>query len=169
MNLQQLNKRADKSDFWDLNYYNHPPLTKDMVDLAEKLLNIKLPQLFIELLKVQNGGFTKGFAFPLEHKTEWAEGYIPLHELFGIVTNEYVWTAQNILDSVSMAMEWGLPGKQVLLAVADGPRYITLDYRSSDDPSVRWIDLNSNEDVRIADSFDAFFYGLITADKFVER
>lgn len=160
--------KMDKSDFWDLNYYNHPPLTDDMINLAEELLNIKLPALFIELLKVQNGGFTKGFAFPVIGKVASIESYVPLHELFGIVTNEYVWSEQNILDSRYMAEEWGLPGKQIFLAVDEGPKYITLDYSSGDVPSVRWIDLEKNEDKRIAKAFDAFFNGLISIDSFVD-
>ncbi len=47
----------NKTDFWDNNYYNHPPLTDEMVTTAETLLKVKLPALFIDLLKIQNGGY----------------------------------------------------------------------------------------------------------------
>jgi hypothetical protein len=40
-----------------------------MVEFAEKGLNVKLPELLIELLKIQNGGYTQGFAFPTTQKT----------------------------------------------------------------------------------------------------
>ncbi|MBX3239788.1 MAG: SMI1/KNR4 family protein [Chitinophagaceae bacterium] len=157
--------KMNTSDFWDLNYYNHPPLTEYMINLAERLLNVQLPGLFVELLKVQNGGFTKGFAFPMNEKAKWTGSYISLSELFGIVTDENIWTAQNILDSRYMAQEWGLPEKQILLAIDKGPRYITLDYRNGNIPSVRWIDLEYNEDIQIANSFEDFINGLVFQGK----
>lgn len=168
VHLKQTVMKMNPSDFWDLNYYNHPPLTKDMIHLAEKLLRVKLPALFIELLKIQNGGFTKGFAFQVAEKANLGESHIPLHELFGIVTDEYIWTAQNILDSRSAAEEWGLPEKQILLAVDEGPRYITLDYRNGSVPSVRLINLKLDEDIHVANSFDDFVNGLVSVDKFVD-
>ncbi|PVY37962.1 SMI1/KNR4 family protein [Pontibacter virosus] len=125
-----------KNEFWDSNYYNHPDLTDEMVEMAEKELGLKLPSLLIEFLKVQNGGYTKGFAYPMKQRTTWAEDHVPLSELFGIVTEKSFKTAQNILATHYMTKEWGLPEKQVLLA-GDGHWWITLDYRKGNIPSVR--------------------------------
>lgn len=158
----------DKNEFWDENYYNHPPLTDDMVSTAEKMLSVKLPSLLIELLKVQNGGYTKGFAFPMAEKTTWAENHVPLSDLFGIVTDESIKTAQNILDSHYMTEEWGLPEKQVLLT-GDGHWWITLNYRKSSTPSVSWIDVECGEDVHVANSFEDFINGLVAEDAFAEE
>src|ERR1044072_4238802 len=97
---------VNKADFWASNYYQHPPLTDQMVATAEAMLNVKLPMLFIDLLKIQNGGYTKGFAYPMNMKTTWAESHVPLSELFGIVTDPAIKTAQNILDSAYMTNEW---------------------------------------------------------------
>jgi hypothetical protein len=152
----------NKSEFWDSNEYNHP-LTEDMVNFAEEMLNVKLPNLLIELLKIQNGGYTRGFVFPMTKKTTWAENHVPLSELFGIVTDENTETSQNILDSQYMIDEWGLPEKQVLLA-GDGHWWITLDYRKGDIPTVRWIDVECDEDIHVADSFDDFINGLVSED-----
>ena len=157
----------DKNEFWDENYYNHPPLTDDMVSNAEKMLDVKLPILLIELLKVQNGGYTKGFAFPMTEKTTWAENHVPLSDLFGIVIDETLETAQNILASQYMTEEWGLPERQVLLT-GDGHWWITLDYRKSSTPSIRWIDVECGEDIHIADTFDDFINGLVEEDAFAE-
>ena len=158
----------DKNEFWDENYYNHPLLTDDMVTTAEKMLNVKLPSFLIELLKVQNGGYTKGFAFPMTEKTTWAENHVPLSDLFGIVTDESIETAQNILDSHYMTEEWGLPEKQVLLT-GDGHWWITLDYRKSNTPSVSWIDVECGEYVHVVDSFEDFINGLVAEDAFAEE
>ncbi|MGV8094665.1 MAG: SMI1/KNR4 family protein [Mangrovibacterium sp.] len=155
----------NKLDFWDTNYYNHPPLTDEMVEAAEKLLNVKLPRLLIELLKIQNGGYTKGFAFPMKQKTSWTENHVPLSEMFGIVTDKKIETSQNILDSACMTREWGLPDRQVLLT-GDGHWWITLDYRNWENPTVRWIDLECDEDTHVADSFDDFIKGLVPEDEF---
>lgn len=158
----------DKTEFWDSNYYNHPPLTDEMVTSAENELGVKLPKTLIKLLKIQNGGYTKGFAFPMTQKTTWAENHVPLSELFGIVLDETIRTAQNILDTDYMTKEWGLPEKQVLLT-GDGHWWITLDYRDNEIPCIKWIDVESNEEIKIADDFDQFINGLVSEDTFAEN
>lgn len=149
-----------KSDFWDDNYYNHPSLTDEMVAIAQEMFNVKLPELFIELLKIQNGGYTKRFVYPMTVGTTWAENHVPLSVLFGIVPDPTIKTAQNILDTPYMTEEWGLPEKQILLN-GEGHWWITLDYRKGDIPSVRWIDVECDQDIHIADNFDVFMKGLV--------
>jgi hypothetical protein len=157
----------DKMQFWDSNYYKHPPLTDEMISTAEIILKVKLPILFIDLLKVQNGGYTKGFAYPMTVKTTWADNHVPLSELFGIVTDNTIKTAQNILHSAYMTDEWGLPEKQVLLT-GDGHWWITLDYRNGDNPTIRWIDVECGQDIHIAETFDDFINGLVSEDTYAE-
>jgi hypothetical protein len=149
----------DPHKFWDSNYYNHPPLTEKMVEVAESALGVKLPVEYLELLWVQNGGYTKGFCFPMKQKTTWADDHVPLSELAGIVTNPAIVTVQNILQTVEMTKEWGVPPKQVLLA-GDGHWWITLDYRNSETPSGAWIDVECEEDIQVAPTFAEFISGL---------
>ena len=158
----------DKNEFWDSNYYNHPPLTDEMVKSAEIELGVKLPTTLIELLRIQNGGYTKRFAFPMTKKTTWADNHVPLSDLFGIVLDKNIRTAQNIMTTDYMTKEWGLPEKQVLLT-GDGHWWITLDYRDNEIPSVKWIDVECNEEITIADNFDQFIDGLVSEDKFTEN
>lgn len=153
------------NEFWGINYYKHPPLTDEMLVNAEKELGVKLPEEFVALLKEQNGGYTKGFAFPMSKQTSWAEDHIPLDELNGIVLDETLESAQNILDTAYMTEEWELPEKQVLLS-GDGHSWITLDYRYGGTPSVSWIDVESEEDILVANSFSEFFEGLVPAAEF---
>ncbi len=155
----------NNADFWDDNHYDHPTLTNEMVVEAETLLNVKLPKLLIDLLKIQNGGYTKGFAYPMTVKTSWAENHVPLSELYGIVTDPTIDSGQNILDTAYMTSEWGLPDKQVLLT-GDGHWWITLDYRNGEIPTIRWIDVECNQDIHIANSFDDFINGLVNEDVF---
>jgi hypothetical protein len=158
----------DKKEFWGSNYYNHPPLTDEMVKIAENELGVKLPKTLIELLKMQNGGYTKGFAFPMTKKTTWAENHVPLSDLFGIVIDKNIRTGQNIMDTHYMTKEWGLPEKQVLLT-GDGHWWITLDYQDKEIPSVKWIDIECSEEIMIADNFDQFINGLVSEDNFAEN
>lgn len=150
----------DNASFWGNNYYKHPPLTDEMVAHAESALGVRLPVELVALLKVQNGGYTTGFAHPMTQRTTWADDHIRLPELAGIVLEPDHETAQNILSTEYMTQEWGLPPGQVLLS-GDAHCRVTLDYRSGDTPSVAWIDIECGEDIQIAPSFAAFFDGLV--------
>jgi len=66
--------------FWGSNYYDHPPLTDEMVAVAESRLGVKLPAEYIALLRHQNGGYTQGFAYPMRQRTTWAEDHVPLND-----------------------------------------------------------------------------------------
>jgi SMI1-KNR4 cell-wall len=149
--------------FWGSNYYNHPDLTDEMIEIAEEILHVKLPQSYIKLLHIMNGGYTKGFAFPMSN-ISWSN-HILLDTLNGIVIDKNIETPLSILDTEYMTKEWGLPENQVLLC-GDGHTWITLDYRQHSNPSVRWIDVESNEDVFVAESFDEFLKGLVSSEIF---
>jgi hypothetical protein len=153
-------------NFWGENYYNHPPLTADMIQIAEERLGVKLPSSYLDLLRIQNGGYTQGFAFPMSQETTWAADHVPLTDLFGIIPDETIDTPQNIMLTSYMTDEWGLPAKQVLLT-GDGHWWITLDYRDSAIPAVSWIDTECNEDIRIAETFDKFIEGLVSDEEFM--
>jgi len=155
----------NKNEFWGENYYNHPPLTDELLESAEKLLKVKLPERLVELLKIQNGGYTKGFAFPMNQKTTWADNHVPLSDLFGIVLDKNIRTAQNIMSTGYMTREWGLPEKQISLT-GDGHWWITLDYRGGNRPSVKWIDVECEEEIQVADTFDQFIDGLVSDEEF---
>ena len=153
-------------EFWDENTYNHPPLTPEALAYAEDFLGVRLPRLLIELLTFQNGGHTKGFGFPMQRPTSWAEDHVPMEELFGIVQDQTMRTAQNMID-VDLLEEHApyLPPKQVLLT-GDGHWWVTLDYRFRDIPSVLWVDTELEKIVPIAPSFDVFFAGLRPTSEF---
>ena len=156
----------DYNDFWEDNYYNHPVLTDEMIELAERKLNVKLPKSYIKLLKNMNGGYTKGFAFPMKEKTSWADDHIPLYSLNGIVIDKNISTAFNLLDSEYILEECGIPKKQILLS-GDGHYWITLDYRNKSIPSITWIDTEMEQDIHIATNFDEFLNGLVS-DEFYD-
>jgi len=148
------------TEFWGSNHYEHPPLTDEMLDAAETRLGVKLPPLLVELLRYQNGGFTKDFGYPMSVPTSWAEDHVQLEELFGIVTDTSIRTAQNMIKPAYIEEERGIPEKQVLLC-GDGHWWITLDYRMSENPSVLYLDTEMEESAPIANSFEEFYAGLV--------
>jgi hypothetical protein len=152
-------------EFWDSTYYIHPNLTDEMVRIAESTLDVKLPEEYIDLLRVQNGGYTKGFGYPMTQRTSWSDNHVPLSELAGIVTDPNIETVQNILMSGYMTEEWGLPPRQVLLC-GDGHWWITLDYRKGDIPTISWIDTECGEDILVAPNFTGFIEGLKPEEEF---
>ena len=149
------NMTINKLDFWDENYYNHPPLTDGMIRHAESTFGITLPSSLIELLLVQNGGYTKGFIFPINVKTSWSDDHVPLNHLFGIVDMGIMGTPFNLLNSAYYINEWGLPENQVLIS-GEGAWWISLDYRNGSIPSINWFDVDANQDIKLADNFEDF-------------
>jgi hypothetical protein len=156
----------DPNNFWSSNYYHHPQLTDAMIEVAQVDLGVKLPMEYLSLLRIQNGGYTKGFGFPMTEKTTWADDHVPLSELAGIVIDPTIETAQNIINSRELTNEWDLPPQQILLT-GDGHWWITLDYRKGEIPSVAWIDVDSGEDIRVAATFSDFLAGLRVDEEFV--
>lgn len=138
-----------------------------MLATAESELGVKLPGKLVQLLRIQNGGYTRGFAYPMTQKTTWVQDHVPLSELFGIILDKNVATAQNIMDSHYMTKEWGLPEKQVLLT-GDGHWWITLDYRDNETPCVKWIDIECDQEIKIAGDFDQFINGLVSDETFTK-
>jgi hypothetical protein len=155
----------DLTTFWDETDKVPPPLTTEFIQQAEQQLAVHLPVELLALLRQQNGGYTRGFVYPMAHPTSWAENHVPFDELFGLVPSDK--GAMSILDTAYLTEEWGLPEKQVLLC-GDGHWFITLDYRHGPEPRVAWIDTELDEDVPVADSFPAFLVGLVDRDDIPE-
>ena len=162
-NLATVAKRDES--FWGGNTYNHPPLTDEMLSHAENALGFKLPTEYVDLLRIQNGGQTAGFAFPTSVKTTWADDHVPLEGLNGIVVGDLIDSAQNLLDNEYMCKEWGLPPKQVLIS-GDGHTWISLDYRTGPVPSVAWIDVECDEELQLALTFAEFMEKLVPESVF---
>ena len=148
--------------FWDLdgNESANPALSELAVRAAERALGVTLPAAYIALLRLKNGGYSRRFVFPTAIRTSWAEDHVPFDELFGIGSTKDEAKYQSILCTPYMTREWGLPPKQVLLT-GDGHWWITLDYRRGSDPQVSWIDVETDQDIILAKSFEEFLSRLL--------
>src|SRR5207247_9709999 len=75
-------------DFWDdpfddSDYFTGPPVTEGMIRAAEAKLGYKLPQSYIRLIKIKNGGSLKRDCFPTTVPTSWAEDHVALSGIRG--------------------------------------------------------------------------------------
>ena len=149
-------------DFWGSNFFKNPPLTDDMLASAERQLGVRLPKRYVELLRIQNGGYTRElFACPLVEGSSRLENHVTLSELHGIVldTNPDTGGLHNILLTEHITKQHNFPPRQVLLA-GEGQSWISLDYREGMVPTVVCIDAAARTEKVIASSFPEFFAAL---------
>jgi hypothetical protein len=138
---------VNPNDFWDEwppvgDERRLPDLTSEMVARAEAYFSIMLPASYIDLLKVKNGGRTKGFVLPMRNAPPAVGDCLELDYLHGIGVVQpeppdfWGWDgSQNIYMSPYMSEEWGLPEQQILIS-GDGHTWISLDYRHGATPVV---------------------------------
>ena len=146
-------------NIWDLDE-ERPKLTDEMVAHAEEKLGVKLPSAYIELCKIQNGGYITCNAFPTSVPTGWADDHIGVDHINGI-------DEEDILSSGYYIEEWELP-KDIVLICGDGHTWTAMDYRQTkENPPIIYIDLEYGDDVfilELAPNFKAFVDGLFTYD-----
>lgn len=131
-------------------------LTDNMIINAEKKLGVKLPSSYIELCRIQNGGYITYDAFPTPVPTGWADDHINVDNIRGI-------EEEGILSNDYYIEEWELP-KDILLICGDGHTWTALDYRQTkEEPPVIYIDLEWGDDIfilELAPNFKTFLDGL---------
>lgn len=141
-----------------------PVLTESMLLAAEQILGVKLPDEYVALLRVRNGGriSSEFCSFPSPQPTSWADDHVPFDECFGIDSK-----LGSVTDSGALNEEWGQPHDLVLLT-GDGHWWIALDYRGSAqaEPAVVWFDNEVGQDIRLASSFREFLEGLVPRSQF---
>ena len=123
--------------------YLQPPLTEAAVAAAEDAVGFHLPEAYLALLRRQNGGYIR-YALP-DHAHEMIAGIGP-H--FPSLT-DFDWA--EVQDHVSFPLNGLVPFD------GDGHWHLCLDYR--DDaaaPAVSYIDIECDEQTRLAPSFAAY-------------
>ena len=123
--------------------YLQPALTEDGIAAAETKIGHKLPKEYLDLLRVQNGGYIR-FSLPdIGHDT--IAGIGPLSpSLAGFNWEE----CQNYVS---------YPLKNLIPFDGDGHWYLCLDYRMNErTPAITYLDIECDQERRIADSFAAY-------------
>ena len=167
----------DLSDFWEepgdcaRKNYIEPPPTAEVIRQVEKELGYKLPESYIALMQVQNGGFSKKSAFPTSTPTSWAEDHIAI-ESFLSIGRDKMYSLCGRMGSRFMIEEWGYP--DIGIAICDCPSaghdMVFLDYREcgpQGEPKVVHIDQEDDYYITpLADSFEAFIRGLVDEEEY---
>ncbi|MDQ0207344.1 SMI1/KNR4 family protein [Alkalicoccobacillus murimartini] len=136
------------SDIFD--EYELAPLTDSTIQGVEKQLNIRFPKAYLDLLKVQNGGYLHLNQFPYAY--EYEDGSLPIDLLYGLSLDP----SEGVLQSSYLIKEWDLPSQIVLLS-GDGSTWVALDYRQNQsEPSVAFFDIDLEFEATLAESFDEF-------------
>lgn len=167
----------DLSDFWEepgdcaRKNYIEPPPTAEVIRQVEKELGYKLPESYIALMQVQNGGFSKKSAFPTSTPTSWADDHIAIEGFLSIGWDK-TYSLCGKLGSRFMMEEWGYP--DIGIAICDCPSaghdMVFLDYREcgpQGEPKVVHIDQEDDYYITpLADSFEAFIRGLVDEEEY---
>ncbi|MCI8907255.1 MAG: SMI1/KNR4 family protein [Angelakisella sp.] len=167
----------DLSDFWEepgdcaRKNYIEPPPTAEVIRQVEKELGYKLPESYIALMQVQNGGFSKKSAFPTSTPTSWADDHIAIEGFLSIGWDK-TYSLCGRMGSRFMIEEWGYP--DIGIAICDCPSaghdMVFLDYREcgpQGEPKVVHIDQEDDYYITpLADSFEAFIRGLVDEEEY---
>ena len=121
--------------------YRQPPLTDDALANAEKRIGYKLPGKYIELLKIQNGGYIRCKA--LKGLNEVIYGIGPY---FPSIT-DFDWADEDVSFELNGLVPFD----------GDGHWHLCLDYRKNKiDPEITFISLESEIEDTVAESFDQY-------------
>ena len=138
--------------------YTLENLSKGAIENAEQLLQVKLPESYINLMFEQNGGVPFHQAFPCSVPNSWADDHVPVEQIFGI-------GEEGILQSEYLIEEWELPNKIVIFS-GDGPGWLAMDYRQkTTEPPIIWIDTEEDAIIKVATDFASLIDGLYTAEE----
>lgn len=162
---------ADLLDFWEnsdyaLKEYVSAPPTEELIASVEEELGYRLPDSYIGLMKLQNGGIPKNTCFPTSEATSWAEDHIAISGIMGI-GREKSYSLCGDLGSRFMIEEWGYPDIGVVICdcPSAGHDVVMLDYRlcgREGEPAVIHVDQEDNYEITfLAGSFEAFIRGLV--------
>lgn len=148
-------KLKDKERFWEKPMYLpyvHSTLTDEKLQEFEQKIGYKLPKSLVELLKIQNGGYTR-YGLPQSGALQlWGIGE-NYPNLFAIKEEIDSWMDNEYYEESPISF----PVEGLIAFNGDGHYYDCLDYRKNpDNPAVTYIEIDNDSEEVIAESFDEF-------------
>ncbi len=173
MNLKHYDE-LDLTEFWENSEYSaqnyiEEPLSDDLIASIEKEIGYKLPESYIELMRVQNGGLVTKTCFPTEEPVSSASEHIAITGIFGIGRNK-TYALCGKLGSKFMIEDWGYP--EIGVCICDCPSgghdMVMLDYSKcgrNGEPEVVHVDQEDGYNKTfLAKDFKSFIHGLVSED-----
>lgn len=159
--------------FVEDNHYTGPPLTEEMIEAAEAQLHYRLPQLYVQLLHVKNGGSPKRKCFPTG-LPGWADDHVEISGIRGIGGPWGIDSERR--GNRFMISEWGYPDIGILFAQTPSAGHdgIMLDYSEcgqEGQPRVIHVDVEGDDpQIRVlASNLETFLLGLVDCGPFHDR
>jgi hypothetical protein len=110
-------------NFWDdSDYFTGPRLTDAAIRKAEKRLGYKLPEAYLRLLRVRNGGTPRRRFFHIEGLAGWDTGYLQVDSLRGVGHKDWG------IDDNDMGNNYPPIGLRICDTPSGGHDAVMLDY-----------------------------------------
>lgn len=152
-------KKEDRNKIWQTPKYLtyvQPELTAKIILEAEKKIGYKLPSEYLELLKIQNGGYIRYTLSEIGNDKIYGIGpYFP--SIFDIDWNDYS-------EDLSFELDGLIPFD------SDGHWFICFDYRNNKTiPEITYIDTELDTEEKVAENFNNYLdlLGIDFEDQFV--
>ena len=168
----------DFTDFWDdcsyseKDYIDEYP-TDEVIAEIEAKLGYKLPQSYIKLCRMHNGGLVMKGGCPCDKATSWSSDHVGVTGIMGIGFNK-TYSICGEVGSRFMIEEWGYP--DIGVAICDCPSaghdMIFLDYSlcgPQGEPEVVHIDQENEYNITyLANDFEEFIRMLVNEEELEE-
>lgn len=159
-----------EEDEWS-DTYNEPTPTDETIARVEAALGFRLPDSYVELMRMCNGGGLTRNSYPMDEPTGWADDHVAVTGIYGIGSTA-VCSLLGDAGSTFMRDDWGYPSWGV--GIADTPsaghEQLMLDYRHCGprgEPRVVYVDQEDDYAVTlVAANFATFIRGLVPEDEF---
>ncbi|WP_409303924.1 SMI1/KNR4 family protein [Peribacillus sp. SCS-155] len=130
-------------------------LNEETLQKVERQLQVDLPESYINLMKKRNGFYLTKKYYPTTIPNSWGKNSVYVNELYGIDEDS------GLIDTLYLRSEWGIRSKKLVIISAEPPTFICLDYRRRKNPSVIFIDVEANQEIKLAKTFGEFLKGLV--------
>ncbi|SDG82771.1 SMI1 / KNR4 family (SUKH-1) [Planococcus glaciei] len=132
--------------------YKLPKVSRKKIKEIEKSLQKQLPDSYKKIVLKQNGGYLRYNAVTVQ-SSESERSTLDINHIYGLGEG-------GVLDSDYLIQEWNLP-TNILIFSGDGNHFYALDYRTpSHTPAVIYLETDTEEIIRIAETFEKFLANL---------
>lgn len=163
----------DFSDFWhdiresEHRYESNKPDTR-LIRSVEEALGFKLPDSYIELMRMHNGGMLNRCWYPIRFPAETYSDYIQITHFLGIGRDALYSLCGRFGSDFLLEDKDAFKGKSVAFASCISPSraILVLDYRNAEEgaePCVTFVNSQTGEESVVAANFELFIRGLKTS------
>ncbi|MFJ7367804.1 SMI1/KNR4 family protein [Peribacillus frigoritolerans] len=144
-------------DLWEEEFDDNfkGELNAETLQKVQRELQVDLPESYINVLNKRNGFYLKKKYFPTCIPNSWANNSVYVDALYGIGEDS------GLIDTIYLRKEWGIRSKKLVIISAEAPAFICLDYRRRKNPIVTFIDVEANQEIKLAKGFEEFMNGLV--------